>query len=238
MNTFKQMFNALLTLLLFVSICTAQEKDCIVKEEFNNLNNWKEVSIKKSLNKTTYTIEKTDNDFYLKLHAKNAASGIVYRKTFNVNKYSKIRWRLKIDNTIKNATYNKKEGDDYPIRIYILFQYNPSKSSILEKSYYEFAKKIYGEYPPQNALNYVWANEPNSPEFYESPYTKKVIIIPVEKGEQNLKHWVIGERDIVKDYKKFFGNAPNSDATIGIMADSDNTKSEVTSYINLIEICK
>lgn len=238
MKITKTLSNAVIAFVFLVSLCTAQETECIVKEEFNNLNNWEEISLNKSLNKTTYAIEKTEKGSHLKIHAKNSASGIVYNKSFDVNEFPKIRWSWKIDNTIKNAAYNEKSGDDYPIRIYILFHYNPLLSSMFDKAYYELAKKIYGHYPPQNALNYVWANEQNTPEFYASPYTKKVMIVPVEKGEQNLKHWIINERNIVKDFEKVFGKTPNSKATIGIMADSDNTKSEVTSYLNLIEICK
>ena len=50
----------------------------------------------------------------------------------------------------------KKEGDDYPARIYVTFQYDSQKVSLFGKAKYEAAKLIYGQYPPLGAINYIW----------------------------------------------------------------------------------
>lgn len=41
-----------------------------------------------------------------------------------------------------------KDGDDYALRIYIIFPYDPAEASFGTKLKYNAAKLIYGEYPP------------------------------------------------------------------------------------------
>jgi hypothetical protein len=42
------------------------------------------------------------------------------------------------------------------MRVYIAFEYNPNKASFFQKARFEAAKIIYGQYPPDSAINYIW----------------------------------------------------------------------------------
>ena len=76
----------------------------------------------------------------------------------------------------------QKRGDDYPIRVYVFFKYDPGRLSFFEKMKYSAAKALYGEYPPDSTLNYVWASSIQAPYIMPSPYTDRARLIALEKG--------------------------------------------------------
>ncbi|MCK5347452.1 MAG: DUF3047 domain-containing protein, partial [Candidatus Heimdallarchaeota archaeon] len=73
----------------------------------------------------------------------------------------------------RNGNAKTKEGDDYPIRIYVIFKYDPKRAGFFEKLKYNSAKLVYGEYPPHSALNYIWANKEHKERIITSAYTDK-----------------------------------------------------------------
>lgn len=69
--------------------------------------------------------------------------------------YPIIHWRWKVANVLKKGNLYRKEGDDYPARIYIVFEYDPTRLSFSEKLKYGLARMLYGTYPPLATLNYI-----------------------------------------------------------------------------------
>ncbi len=230
----------ILLVVLFPSMGISQEgkESFFIKEDFSSLDNWRPLYFPKIKKHTSYTIETNGNERYLKAESAASASALVYKKEFNVHEYPNMRWRWRVENLYDKGVSRTKGGDDYPIRIYITFKYDPQKASFLEKLQYEAAKLVYGEYPPHSALNYVWANKGNMERVVTSPYTSKTKIIAIEKGATRIDSWETKEADILKDYREAFGEDPPSQASIAIMNDSDNTGEGSVSYIAYIEIYK
>jgi hypothetical protein len=209
-----------------------------IREDFADLSAWKEVFFPKINRHTLYGIERAGADSYLAAKSEASASLIVFKRPFDVYEYSKVRFRWMISNTYAKADPRKKEGDDYPIRVYIAFQYEPEKASMLERAMYSAAKLVYGEYPPLRSLNYVWASRPEKERTIVSTYTDRSVMILLEAGAEKAGQWVEEEVDILTDYRKAFGKPPPRLATIGIMNDSDNTGERSTSYMDYIEVFK
>jgi len=230
----------LFLILLFPSIVMPQDgkEPFFMKEDFDTLDNWKPLYFPKIKKHTSYTIAADDHERYLKAESAASASALIYKKEFNVYDYRNMRWRWRAENVYEKGDSGTKAGDDYPLRIYITFKYDPKKAGRLEKLRYEAAKLIYGEYPPHSALNYVWANKETTERIITSPYTSKTKIIIIEKGTIRVGSWEAKEADILKDYKDAFGEDPPSQASIAIMNDSDNTGEGSVSYIDYIEIHK
>jgi hypothetical protein len=175
---------------------------------------------------------------YLKAESNASASALVYKKEFNVFEYPKVRWRWKVSNIYKRAAPGTKEGDDYPLRIYIIFKYDPERLGFFEKLKYESAKAIYGEYPPDSTLSYIWASSPDVRRIMPSPYSARGQLIALERGPEKVGEWVEEAVDVLKDYRDAFGKEPPSTASLAIMNDSDNTGEESFSYLEYIEIFK
>ncbi|MDH4231483.1 MAG: DUF3047 domain-containing protein [Nitrospirota bacterium] len=214
------------------------EKEVFVREDFNSLDNWRPLYFPKITRHSRYTVVKEQDASFLKAESDSSASGIIYRKEFNVYDFPKIRWRWRIENVYKKGNAEEKSGDDYPVRLYIIFKYDPEKASLGKKIRYGIARRIYGEYPPDSSLNYIWASKGQAEKIFTNPYADEAKMIIVESGVEKSGIWVEEDADIVEDYIKAFGVSPPAIASIAIMNDSDNTGESSVSYVDYIEIHK
>ena len=214
----------------------AQERKVALYDNFGNLDNWKPLYFPKIEKHSVYSIESKDGEHYLRAESNASASGIVYKGTFNVYDYPKMRWRWKISNVYERGDGRTKASDDYPIRIYVLFEYDPQKAGVLDKVKYGLAKAIYGEYPPHSAINYVWSSVAWDLPFISSPRTDKVKIVPLQRGAERVGTWQEEQVDIVEDYRRLFRTDPPARASLGIMSDSDNTAEKAVSFVSFIEV--
>jgi hypothetical protein len=133
-------------------------------------------------------------------------------------------------NILKNGDVRRMEGDDYPARIYITFEYDPSKLSFFEKAKYKAIRSLYGEYPPLAAINYIWESKARVGTMVPNPYTDRVIMFVIESGSAKLDQWVNEERNVYEDYKKAFKGEPPMISGVAIMTDTDNTGESATAY--------
>jgi hypothetical protein len=225
-----------LPILLFLTALAAGQATVFVREEFQDLTQWRPLTFPKIKEHSEYTIEHQGSETALRTESRASASAIVYRKPFNVVDYPMLRWKWKVMNVYEKGNARTKEGDDYPLRIYVLFEYDPEKADFYDAIKYGLAKAIYGEYPPHSALNYIWANRGDETGILTSTYASNAKMIVLQEGKKNLGRWIIEERNILDDYRKAFGADPPAVATLGIMNDSDNTKEASVSYVGFIEV--
>ena len=189
---------------------------------------WERLIFQKIPNHTRYTVIREGDNFYLKAASSNSSSGILKRIELDPKAYSILRWRWKIDHALEKADATRKDGDDYPARIYVAFKYDPGRASIWERAKYGTARKLYGQYPPKCALNYVWDNKLPVGTSLNNAYTDRAKMIVMESGKEKAGQWVSEERDIYEDYKKLFGAEPPEIAFIAVMSDTDNTGESAT----------
>jgi hypothetical protein len=227
---------SLIVPLLFIPV--AQEKNVLFREQFETLDNWKPFTFPKIKAHSVYTIETEGGHHYLKAESHASASAIVYKEPFNVYDYPKARWRWKVSNIYVKGNAKTKAGDDYPLRVYIMFEYDPDKAGTFEKMKYGLAKKLYGVYPPHSTLSYVWASKEEPGDIIESPYTDKAKMVLLQRGTKNVGTWQDEEINILEDYQKAFGAKPPVHARIAIMNDSDNTGESSVSSMEFIEVLK
>ncbi len=221
-----------------VNSARTEEKQILLREDFTTLDNWKPLYFPKIKKHSSYTIEKDGDRHYLKAESNASASAIVYKESFSVHDYPKAKWRWKVDNIYVKGDPRRKEGDDYSIRVYVMFEYDPEKAGFGERIKYSLAKSMYGEYPPHSSLSYVWANREDPETIMTSPYTDKAKMVLLEKGQNKVGTWEDEEVNILEDYQKAFGTKPPARARIAVMNDSDNTGESSVSYVEYIEIFK
>ena len=100
-----------------------------------------------------YTPVKEGGKSILKAESRASASAIVCRRTFNVYETPRLRWRWRVSQLSDGGNPKEKAGDDYPIRVYVFFQYDPAKATLGERLLYNAARVIYDKYPPHSTLN-------------------------------------------------------------------------------------
>lgn len=232
------MINIFLSVLLFLLIpagsLTAGE--VYLDEEFTSLDRWEPFHFSNIENHSSYSLVSFEGRSALKGVANNSASAMLLKRWFNVYEYPLLAWRFQVSNIYKKGDARKKDGDDYPVRLYVMFKYDPAKASFAEKIQYELAKALDGKYPPHSSLNYIWANREQAADIIISPYSSRSLMIPMVKGGKLVGTWVEHRTNIVEDYKKAFGESPPVMAKIAVMSDADNTGESATAYIDYIRI--
>ena len=157
-------------------------------------------------------------------------AGITRKMTVDLKQYPVIEWRWKVMNVLEKGDVTKKEGDDYPARIYIMFQYDSARVGIVDKAKYEAYRLWYGEYPPLRSINYIWESRAPIGTMVPNPYTDRVMMFVVQSGLERLDTWVTEGRNVYEDYKKAFGEEPPPISGVAIMTDTDNTGESATAY--------
>ncbi len=191
---------------------------------------WKPLTFKKIKKHTTYTLVRDGGTVVVKAVAKASASGLVREIKINLKEYPIVQWRWKVMNILKKSDVYRKSGDDYPARIYITFEYDPSKLSLFEKAKYDAIRLLYGHYPPLDAINYIWESKAPAGTMVPNAYTDRVMMFVVESGSAKLDQWVNEERNVYEDYKKAFKQDPPMISGVAIMTDTDNTGESATAY--------
>lgn len=191
---------------------------------------WKPLTFKKIERHTVYSLLKDGDTVVVKAVSDASASGLIREIEIDPKEYPVVQWRWKVTNILKKGDVHRKEGDDYPARLYITFKYDASKLGFFEKAKYEMVKLLYGEYPPLRAINYIWESHTPKGHFVPNPYTDRVMMIVVESGADRLNQWVNEERNLYGDYKQAFGEEPPKISGVAIMTDTDNTGESATAY--------
>ena len=213
-------------------------EEVFLREDFETLDAWEPLYFRGIDRHTAYTIEQQEGSNVLVARSSDSASAMVHKQTFNVAEFPILHWRWKVDNVYDKGTYRLKSGDDYPIRVYILFAYDPDTAGFGMKIKYELAKALYGRYPPHSSLNYIWTSRPEESDPVASPFTDRSIMIPLRHGSNDVGRWVEETVNVLEDFKRIFGGHPPAEASLAVMNDSDNTGESATSYIQFIEVRK
>jgi len=190
---------------------------------------WKPLTFKKIPKHTSYEVVKDGGVMVVKAVSEASASGLTKPVVIDPKEFPIVRWRWKIDNVLKGSDVTLKEGDDFPARLYITFQYDPDKVSFGKKLKFKAGQVIFGDIPI-GAINYVWETKAPVGTIIDNAYTDFVKMVVVESGPQKIGMWIDEERNIYEDYKKAFGEETPMINGVAIMSDTDNTKERATAY--------
>ncbi len=191
---------------------------------------WKPLTFKKIARHTQYQVVKNGDRVAVKATSEAASAGLTREIRINPKEYPIVQWSWKVVNVFKKGDVSKKEGDDYPARLYITFEYNAERVNLFKKAQYEAVRLLYGQYPPLGAINYIWESKAPKGTEVPNPYTDQVRMIVVESGSGRLNEWVTEERNLYEDYKKAFGEEPPMISGVAIMTDTDNTQESGVAY--------
>jgi Protein of unknown function (DUF3047) len=190
---------------------------------------WKPLTFKKVPKQTRYEVVKDGETVVVKATSEAAASGLTKEVKIDPREYRIVRWRWKVENLLQHSDVSRRDGDDYPARLYITFEYDPGKVGLSKKLKYKAGLAIFGDIPI-GALNYIWETKTPVGTVVENAYTDFAQMIVVESGPQKVGAWVDEERNIYEDYRKAFGEEPSMINGVAIMSDTDNTKEHATAY--------
>jgi len=185
---------------------------------------------------TVYSLVRDEDVTVVRASSDNAASALVYPLRIDLAQTPIVQWRWKVENVLEQGDALSKDGDDYPARLYVLFDVKPDDLSWTERLKIETYHLLYGRYPPLRALNYLWANRQPVGSLIPNIYSSRVQMYVVQSGESQLGQWVEQERNLYEDYVRAFGGPPPAVTGIAIMTDTDNTGEHATAYYGDIRL--
>jgi hypothetical protein len=134
-----------------------------------------------------------------------------------------------VENLLQKSNVNRKDGDDYPARIYITFAYEPDKVSFGRKLKYKAGQALFGDIPI-GTLNYIWDRKSPIGTIVDNAFTDLAKMIVAQSGAQRVGAWVEEEHNVYEDYQLAFGEEPPAINGVAIMTDTDNTKERAVAY--------
>ena len=182
---------------------------------------------------------KAQNQFaYLNLDGRRAmgvrssASASMLRKLVSIApaQLDALRFSWKVPALIADADMALSAKDDSPVRLVLAFDGDRSKLSARDRMLSELAYAVTGEDMPYATLMYVWCNSRDPGSVVMNPRTDRIRKLVLESGPMRLNRWIDYERDIRADYLKVFGEEPGRLIAVGIMTDTDNTKSTAQAW--------
>jgi len=189
----------------------------IIIDDFENglHRNWTERKFK---GKTDYRAVETETGKSLMADSKDSASLLIYRTKINPREYPVFTWRWKVAGILEKGDAGRKETDDYPARVYVLFHH-----------WIPFIRK---------SICYIWANRLPKGSHRVSGYFGGQENLAVESGKENAGKWITEKRNIIEDYRRLFGGEPPSIMAVGIMTDTDNTGESATAWYDDLKFTK
>ena len=197
---------------------------------------WRPLTFKNIAAKTMYSIVRDGERYVLKAESHAAASGLIRPLDLDPQVYQIVTWRWKVENVLTKGDERHKEGDDYAARLFVAFQYTPERARVWERAQYGVYKLLYGTYPPERVINYIWANHLLKGEAIASSYAARNFMVAVESGPEHVGQWMSEERNVTEDYRRLFGQEPPRIAGVALMTDTDNTGESAVAYYDDIRL--
>ena len=191
---------------------------------------WKPLTFQKVPQHTRYELVRDGDQVVVRASAEASASGLIRDIRIDPREYPVIQWRWRIANLLERADIGRKQGDDFPARIYIVFRSDRDQLWHMGKNKNLFYRLLYNEEPPTGAINYVWDGRSPKGTIVPNAYTACVRMIVVENGAANLNRWMTVERNLLDDYRAAFEDEAPPIVGVAIMTDTDNTGESATAW--------
>lgn len=183
-----------------------------------------------------YSFVRLDGRDAMAVTAVSAASLLRQKVRIEPQELAQIKFSWKVPELISLADLAVRENADSPVRIVLAFEGDRSKFSAKNAMLSELSHTMTGEPLPYATLMYVWCNWRAPGTVITSARTDRIRKMVVESGAKNVNMWMDYDRNIRADFEKAFGEAPGALVGIGIMTDSDNTRTTTRAWYGQVKL--
>ena len=213
------------------------QDDALGVKKHKTFKGWYPWSLTPSKSLTNYVLKVDQSKLALYAEANSSASGLIAPLIPRSITGYELSWEWKALGIVQQADHQHGQTDDAPLRLSLAFEGDKSKLSLKDQMAFELAQIISGQEMPYATLMYVWSGRKyDDKEILNNKYTSRIKMIAVDYGDEFLGEWRAHRRDIEDDYKKAFNENPGKLVAIGILTDTDNTKTFVSAIYGDIEI--
>lgn len=196
---------------------------------------WRQVTSPKIPRHTRYSVVADEGVTVLRADSEQSMSSLARKLDVDPASHPRLRWRWKVANLLTKSDMNTKAGDDFPVRLYVFFDFDIRRLPLSQRLKVRLARALYGEDVPLAALCYVWAAQQPLGASAWNAYTDRVRMIVAQSGARLVGSWVTIERNVAEDYRSAFGEAPPQITGVAIASDTDNTGERALAYYGDVE---
>ena len=166
------------------------------------------------------------------LLAESVGSASMFRRTIRIEprNLGHVQFSWRVPELMQTADLTDRHASDSPVRLILAFEGDHGRLSMRNRMKFELAHAVTGEVPPFATLIYAWDNKAPVESVIHSGRSDRIRKIVLESGKSHLNSWRRYERDIAADFRKAFGEEPGALIAVGLMTDSDNTKSSAKAW--------
>ena len=179
---------------------------------------------------TSYRYDRIEGRDTVAVQSSSAASMLRQVVRIEAPDLGRLRFSWMVPALIPVADLRDRDLDDAPVRVVLAFEGDRSKFSARDAMLSELAHALTGEPMPYATLMYVWGNQSAAGAVLHNTRTSRIRKLVMESGPGKLSQWLEYERDVRADFEKAFGEPPGALVSIGIMTDTDNTRSTATAW--------
>ncbi len=158
-----------------------------------------------------YRVLEEDGNKFLRfegVQAKHMNFPLIDKEGLDIHKTPILRWNWRIHDIPEGGDENSSNRNDVAASVYIVF---------------DTSRFLFQDVPV--SIRYTWSStHPVGSEFSKLRGRQRIIV--VGSGEEGIGEWKTFERNLVEDYKRFFGEKPpRRPIALLILSASDDTRS-------------
>ena len=191
---------------------------------------WRVVTLPKIPKHTRYEIVPLDGGNVLRVAADGSYANLLH--PLPATRAQRLAWRWRVERPIERADLQRKEGDDVPARVCVLFDLPLDRLQWHDRLKVELGRTLFDRDLPAASICYVWDRQLAPGTWLANAYTDRVQMLVLRRGGYGA--WAEESRDLAADFARAFphearGGLPPL-AAIGVSADGDNTGGASLAY--------
>lgn len=135
--------------------------------------------------------------------------------TVNLKMTPILEWSWKVVELPRGGDSRRAATDDQAGQLYVIWRRFP-------------------ELLRSRVIGYIWDSTAPAGEIVKSQKAGTVTYVVVRSGPAEAGKWIAERRNVVDDFTKIYGEAPDNPNAIAVAIDSDDTKSQAESYMGPI----
>ena len=148
----------------------------------------------------------------LKSKGDNSTISRDLRVSVNLDQTPILEWSWKVVTLPAGGNACQKSTDDQAAQVYVAWLRSP-------------------ESVRSRIIGYVWDSTAPVGTICKSQKTTTVTYVVLRSGSRELGKWITERRNVVEDFRKIYGEAPDNPTVLSLSIDSDDTRSSADSFI-------
>ena len=197
---------------------------------------WRVATVAKLQQHTRYDIVTLDGATVLRATAEASYANLLH--PLDGEHAQRLRWRWRVERPVERSDLTRKDGDDVPARVCVLFDVPLERLHFGDRLRVQLGRALFDPQLPAASICYVWDRQLAPGTWLANAYTDRVQMLVLRRGQYG--NWFEESRDLARDFARAFpyearGGLPPL-AAIGVAADADNTGGRSLAYFGDLSV--